>query len=159
MENPIEALSYGSEYWYFLKQTSYTLATAFIHRCVFECFTTYGDIAQTVSLRLNLFLYMLHQWDNFDCINSKYIIVLWQIPPDESTSYVFRNEVIFFLPIFRFPLLMYEDFSSTSLLNCYSVNAPGWLDSKYLEILLAAVTDVSFLSKNVRFLNFSLRDW
>ena len=28
--------------------------------------------------KMKLLLYMLHQWYNFDCINVKYIIVLWK---------------------------------------------------------------------------------
>ena len=70
---------------------------------IFEFITRYGDIAQIASLQLKLFLYMLHQQDNFDCISAKYIIVFEITPPDESTLYVFRNELYLFLPIFHFP--------------------------------------------------------
>ena len=90
--------------WYciliFFKQTSYTLSTMFIHRYIFEFVTCYGDITKTASLQLKIFLYMLHQQDNFDCINAKHIIVIWKIPPSERILYVFHKEAYFFLHIF-----------------------------------------------------------
>ena len=143
----------------FLKKTSYTLSTMFIHRYIFEFMTKYGDIAQTASLQMKLFLYMLHQCDKFDCINAKYIIVLLQIPPGESTLYVLSHEVYLFLPIYCFLWLTYAYLSSPNWLNCYSINSWARFNSNDLSIILADVTDVSLFNKRVRFFKCSLSDW
>ena len=129
----------------FSKHTSESLSTASIHRYIFVFLTSYGKIVQTASLQKNLFLYILYQSDNFDRINAKRIIVLWKITPDESISYVFRKELYFFLPIFRFPWLTDVDLSSTNWLNCYSINVLSRLSSNDLAIMIVAVTYISFL--------------
>ena len=68
-------------FWHWIlilfKQESYFLATAFIYRDIFEFITSYDDIAQAASLKLHIFLHMLHQQDNFDFIHAEHKLLLW----------------------------------------------------------------------------------
>ena len=82
----------------------YCLAIAFIHRNIFEFVTSYGDISQTASVQLDIFLHMLHQRYNFYCINTEHIIELWQIPTGWKYILCLPWQSTFGLPHVSFPL-------------------------------------------------------
>ena len=83
-----------------------------------------------------------------------YKLYFGKIPPYESASYVFCNEVYYFLPIVRFPWLTYVDLYYTNWLNCSSINSRALLNYNYLEIMLAVVTYVSLQPRKLRLLNY-----
>ena len=100
------------------------------------------------------------------CINDTTLIVSMRNiqlyfgkSPDESILYVFRNKVYFSFTIFILPWLIDADLSSPNWLKCYSIKARSCFSSNYLSIMLAAVTDVSFLPQKVIFVKFSLSEW